>query len=138
MLGGFLFWRRNPFLASSMVPILATLVGGRFTATGPQGATVFDAAAQEVSGRLGAMGTLKIRVRGTKFAIVGRGSLGGLEGSPSDAQRHQLRQFLADHPEAAAAQRGPAGVIDAVANGSAAARMRMWRDALTAAGATVS
>lgn len=130
------YWRKNPFMAAMMVPLVMTLAGGRLTAVGPDGDAVFDAPASSVTGKLGRMGTFKIVVNGRKFAIVGRGSLGGAEKRHSEAQHRYVQEFLQRYPQAASVQRD-AGAIDAFFNESAAAKLAVWRDALVAAGAAV-
>lgn len=135
-LAGPVYWRKNPLLASSMVPLLLTLADGRLSGYGPDDAVVLDGEATGVRGSLGRMGTFKLTVGGTKFALVGRGSVGGAERGHSDLQRARYEAFLARY--AVTEQPGAAGPVDAVLNGSAAATMGMWRDALAAAGASMS
>lgn len=124
VVGGIAYWRKNPLIAASMVPIVMTLVHGRFTATDQFGMTVFDADAGDVSGKLGSLGTFKITVRGQKFALVGRGSIGGMESEFSPGQVMHLQGFVAQFPLATTHNPDPP-------------TLEVWRDAVAAAGAAV-
>lgn len=119
VLAGPAFWRRNPFLASSMEAIVMTLVDGRFTAVGRDGMPLWDSPATAVTGSLGKMGTFKLTIHGQKFALVGRGSIGGMEHGHSDVQRQYLAGFVQQYPN------------------SLAPNLQAWRDALAASGAQV-
>ncbi|MFF4652755.1 hypothetical protein [Streptomyces sp. NPDC001380] len=128
------FWRRSRWNGARCEPLLMTLHGDRLRACDRDGGEVLTAAAGQVAARLSRLGTLTLTVGGHAYALVGRG--GAQSPAPSSLQQEGCAAFLADHPASAAPRR--AGLLDQVLNGSAAAHMHTWADALAAAGAAVA
>lgn len=110
-----------------------TLHEGRLRARDRAGRDLFDVTPAQVGGRLSRLGTLLLDVAGRDVQLVGRG--GAQSPAPGPEQRRELADFQARHPVPPPAHRP--GVFDQLLNGSAAWRMRCWRDALVAAGAPV-
>jgi len=129
------YWRKSLWNGVRCVPVLMSLQQHRLRAYDRNGQLVFDVPAGEVSGRLTRFGTLLLTVGGKRYAIVGRGS--DVSPSPSTGQRQSQQDFWRNRPAPAAAGGGP-GVFDAIANGSAAWHMRLWRDALASSHARVA
>ncbi|MDF3301454.1 hypothetical protein [Streptomyces tropicalis] len=129
---GIVHWRRSVWNGARCEPVLVTLRPDGLRLQDRSLQTVLQADPRAVTGRLTRLGTLVLTVDGRRYALVGRGA--SLSPAPSAGQQRAVDGTRRETSEPAAA----GGVVDALLNGGAAARMRAWHARLAAAGARLS
>lgn len=130
------YWRKNLYNSTACVPIVLELFGGRLRAMDRDGATVFDAGVADVSSRVTRLGTLILTVGGVRYSLIGRA--GPISPSPTAPQLEYARQAAARNAGPDSALPSGPNALDMVFNGAAGFHMRLWHNALTAAGARSS
>ncbi|MFG2310818.1 hypothetical protein ACGFS9_19400 [Streptomyces sp. NPDC048566] len=120
------YWRRSLWRGSRCEPVVLVPEPRELRAHDRALNVVFQVDPREVVGRLTRFGTLRVRVGGRTYDLVGRPAQ--QSPAPSAGQEKLVGRRRSEAPRSA-------GTVDALLNGGAAARMGAWRQRLRSAGA---